>query len=154
MLHKLQCHICVVVLAACAAVPALAQPAEPAHAMVPAAQLEFTDIQPEGFEPGTKIATIHGDPSAADQPYVIRLSFPDGYRFPPHYHPKAENLTVLSGTFLLAMGKKADESKLQSYAPGDFLYIPPENPHYGGAKGETVIQLHGMGPFEVLLPKD
>lgn len=154
MLHKIQCRICIVVLAACAAVPALAQPAEPAHAMVPATQLEFTDIQPEGFEPGMKIAAIHGDPSLADQPYVLRLSFPDGYRFPPHYHPKAENLTVLSGTFLLAMGKKADESQLQSYAAGDFLYIPPEDPHFGGAKGETVIQLHGVGPFEVLLPKD
>lgn len=154
MLHKLQCFIAVVLLAAFVSAPAFAQPAEPMHATVPSAELEYADIQPEGFEPGMKIAAIHGDPAIADQQYVIRLSFPDGYRFPPHYHPNSENLTVLSGTFLLAMGEKADESKLQSYEPGDFLYIPPEDPHFGGAKGETVIQLHGTGPFEILLPEE
>lgn len=116
--------------------------------------LQFEPIQPPGFDAGMSIAAIHGDPSVPDEPYVIRLSFEDGYRFPAHYHPRTENLTVLSGTFLLAMGTDEDDAKLQEYQPGDFLFIPAEHPHYGGAEGETVIQLHGVGPFDILLAED
>lgn len=113
--------------------------------------LEWADIQPEGFGPGMQVAALSGDPSVADEPYVLRLSFEDGYRIPAHFHPKAENVTVVSGTFMLAMGEKEDDSRLQSYSPGDYLYIPGEHPHYGTVEGETVIQLHGMGPFEIRL---
>ena len=116
----------------------------------PAASVEWAPIQPPGFDPGMEIAVIHGNPDAADQPYTLRLRLPDGYRFPAHYHPRAENVTVLSGTFLLAMGARPADSPT-AYAPGSYLYIPPEKPHYGGARGATVIQLHGVGPFEILL---
>lgn len=116
------------------------------------AQIQWTDLVVPGFAPGTKMAAVSGDPAAADQPYTLRLKFPDGYRFPAHYHPKTENVTVLSGSLLLAMG--AEESdKMSSYSAGDYLFIPPDMPHYGGAKGETVIQLHGIGPFEIKLVK-
>ncbi|MGH7475667.1 MAG: hypothetical protein ACRELD_05210 [Longimicrobiales bacterium] len=57
---------------------------------------------------------------------------------------------MLSGTFLLAMGRVENE-ELTEYTAGDYLFVPPEMPHYGGAKGETVIQLHGMGPFTIEL---
>jgi quercetin dioxygenase-like cupin family protein len=100
-----------------------------------------------------KIAVIHGDPNADSGMYVIRLQFPDGYMFPPHWHPMAENLTVLSGTFLLGMGEKTDNSKLVTYKPGAFLYVPGKMPHFGGAKGATVIQLHGQAPFKIELVK-
>lgn len=60
-------------------------------------------------------------------------------------------MTVLSGTFMLGMGAKADDSKLATYRPGAFLYIPGKMPHFGGAKGATVIQLHGQAPFKIEL---
>ncbi len=113
--------------------------------------LEWNDYQPPGFGPGLKIAVVHGDPSVPDEPYTIRASFTDGYIIPAHIHPRAENLTVLSGTFMLAKGEKQDDSKLTAYRPGDFLYIPGEHPHYGKARGPTVIQLHGIGPFQTIL---
>jgi len=112
--------------------------------------LTFTPLSVPGFAEGMTMAPMVGDPSVADQAYTLRLKFPAGYRFPAHFHPKAENLTVISGTFLLAMGK--DESAAQTkYAPGDYLFIPPTMPHSGGADVETVIQLHGVGPFEIIL---
>lgn len=114
--------------------------------------LQWSPIQPPGFDAGMEIAVINGDPAVADKPYTLRLRFKDGYRFPAHYHPKAENLTVVSGTLLLSMGTAASE-KLTAYAPGDFVHIPPKVPHYGGAKGSTVIQLHGEGPFDIILAK-
>ncbi len=125
--------------------------ATPAMHDVSAADLAWDDLEVPGFLPGMKIALIHGDPSVADEPYTLRFALPDGYKFPPHWHPRAENLTVLEGTFLLAMGKKFDDSKLKSYAPGDYLFIAGENPHYGLVKGRTVIQLHGIGPFDILV---
>lgn len=112
--------------------------------------LEWSPIQPPGFTAGMEIAVIHGDPAAADQPYTVRLKFKDGYRFPAHFHPKAENVTVLSGTFLLRMGA-TESGELTTYMPGDYLHIPPMQPHWGGARGATVLQLHGEGPFEILL---
>ena len=117
-----------------------------------ASSLTWNDLVVPGFAPGTKIAAIAGDPAAADQPYTLRLKFPDGYRFPAHWHPKAENLTVLSGKFLLSMGPNEGGPYVE-YAPGDYLLIPATMPHSGGATGETVIQLHGIGPFDIKLVK-
>ena len=123
------------------------------HTVVPADKVVFAPIEVPGFPTGMQIATISGDPNAKTGSYVIRLRFPDGYMFPAHYHPNAENLTVMSGTFLLAMGNKADNSKLVSYAPGAFMSIPGKMPHFGGAKGATVIQLHGQAPFAIELAR-
>jgi quercetin dioxygenase-like cupin family protein len=93
--------------------------------------IEWNDYQPPGFGPGLKIAVIHGDPSVPDEPYTIRASFTDGYIIPAHIHPLAENLTVLSGTFMLAMGVDRDDSKLVGYRPGVFLYNTRGHPHNG-----------------------
>lgn len=121
---------------------------EPEVLIISSGAIEYAPIELPGFDSGMQIAVLSGDP-AGDGPYVIRLTFPDGYRFPPHWHPMTENLTVLEGTFLLAMGESADESAIVEYSPGDYLYIPAEHPHYGGAEGYTEIQLHGMGPFDI-----
>ncbi|MFL5594657.1 MAG: DUF4440 domain-containing protein, partial [Gemmatimonadaceae bacterium] len=94
--------------------------------------LAWSDFPREGFDPGMKLAVIQGDP-AAKGPYVLRLQFPPGYRFPVHWHPGIENLTVVSGTFLLGMGNTADANALKTYAPGDFIYVPPRHAHFGGS---------------------
>lgn len=132
-----------------AAVAAVAEPAE--HAIITSEAVSFEPLEVPGFASGMRLAVIHGDPGAPAGDYTVRLAFPAGYRFPAHWHPNAEHVTVLSGTFLLAMGDTVDPAAIQSYAPGAFLYIPGEHPHYGGAEGETVIQLHGEAPFEIKL---
>ena len=83
-----------------------------AHAMTFVAidRLQWSPIDVPGFEPGMRIAVLSGDP-ASDGSYTIRLAFPDGYRFPSHWHPQAENLTVLMGTFLLGEGTEEDPDK-------------------------------------------
>ena len=116
---------------------------------VSAADLTFSPIEVPGFLSGMQIAIVHGDPSVADAPYTLRLLFPDGYAFPPHWHPRTENVTVLEGSFQLAMGDAFDEDALVTYAPGDYLYIEGEHPHFGKATGRTMIQLHGVGPFDI-----
>ena len=123
-----------------------------AMVVVSANEIAWGPIEVPGFPTGMKIAVIQGD-LAGTGPYTLRLSFPDGYRFPAHWHPMAENLTVLTGTLIVAMGDRVDDSKLKTYQAGDFLVLPGTMPHFGGAKGPTVIQLHGQGPFTINLAK-
>lgn len=139
-------------------VAALAQEAAPAapgeagpHDFKANDAIGFTPFELPGFDTGVQLAVIHGDPMAASGDYTIRLLFPDGYRFPAHHHPKAEHLTVLTGTFLIGMGTDENPDALEEYSPGSFLYFPPTEDHYGGVTGQTVIQLHGQAPFEVVL---
>jgi hypothetical protein len=113
-----------------------------------AAAIIYRDINIPGFPPGLKSAVLHGDPSQRD-PYTLRLQFPDGYVFPPHWHPMDEHVTVVSGTFYLGIGEKANPEAAQAYEPGDYLVAPARMAHFGRVKGETVVQLHGMGPFVV-----
>jgi uncharacterized protein (TIGR02246 family) len=120
--------------------------------MVANSSLAWSDFTPPGFDPGMKLAVINGDPGKPGA-YTLRLQFPAGYRFPVHWHPTVENLTVVSGTFQLGMGNTADWNNLRNYGPGDYLYIPPRHAHFGGspATGPSVIQLHGIGPFQVIV---
>ncbi len=128
--------------------PATAQLSAGMHRPVSAPDLTWSDVEVPGFAPGMKIAVVHGDPSVAE-PYTLRLSFPAGYNFPPHWHPADESVTVLSGTFKLAVGEQRDDSRLRSYRAGDFVFVPARIPHFGGVDGPTVIQLHGTGPFTI-----
>lgn len=130
---------------------AAAPSADSALMTMQAAALQWSPITPPGFDEGMEIAVVRGDPAVKNEPYVVRLRFPDGYRFPPHWHPVAENVTVLEGTFLLGMGERVDESRIRRYQPGDYFFIEPQHPHFGGAQGRSVIQLHGAGPFEIIV---
>jgi len=100
---------------ATAAALAQAAPGGMAGAMdmsaVPAASITWTDAKIPGFPPGMKMAVINGNPDAPGALYTLRLSFPDGYRFPPHWHPMAENLTVLSGTAPGTISMSRDRSR-------------------------------------------
>ena len=44
---------------------------------------------PPSLPLGAKVAVLEGDP-AREGPFVFRVKVPDGYRIPPHTHPKAE----------------------------------------------------------------
>jgi quercetin dioxygenase-like cupin family protein len=110
---------------------------------------------PPSIPAGAELAVLHGDPGKKG-PYVMRLRLPDGYRLPPHWHSQQEHLTVLEGTFNLGMGDKIDEGSAKALSAGGFHYIAARQPHYAFSKGVTVLQVHGMGPFDIhyLEPKD
>jgi quercetin dioxygenase-like cupin family protein len=139
----------VVALAADAAGTSSAMPAGEMVMEMHPSSLTWAPLDLPGFVPGMQVAVLSGDPFK-EGPYTIRLMFPKGYMFPAHWHPNVENLTVISGSLMLGQGDKTDSAKLMKYSPGDYIYIPPQHPHFGGAPdGETVIQLHGPGPFGV-----
>ena len=103
---------------------------------------------PAFLPPGAQIAVLEGDPTAAGT-FTIRLKLPNGYKIPPHTHPTVENVTVISGTFRAGMGTAFDESKLNDLGRDAFVSIPAAHPHYAMARGETVVQVHGLSPFVV-----
>src|SRR5438034_185019 len=113
----------------------------------PAADMKWVD-GPPSLPKGAKIAILEGDPGK-DGPFVFRVKLPDGYRVPPHTHPKTERVTVISGTFNLGMGDKFDEKATKVMAAGTYGYWPAGMKHFVWAKGETVLQFHGTGPWSI-----
>src|SRR5215471_21499758 len=111
---------------------------------------------PAFVEPGAQLAVLEGNPMASSGDYTVRLKMPSGYRIAPHWHPKRENVTVISGTFKVGMGDHFDEAKMASFPSGSFAYLDPDMHHYAMASGEVVVQIHGMAPvqFNYINPED
>lgn len=101
---------------------------------------------PAVFPKGAEFAVLQGDPGKAE-PFTVRLRFPNGYKLPPHTHPTTENVTVLEGTLLAAMGPQFVESDLRPYPRDAFISLPANHAHYVVARGVTVVQVHALGPF-------
>jgi hypothetical protein len=115
-----------------------------AHKIVHYGDLKWTPIMK-----GCDLAPVSGDSSVEGASFVLRLRCVDGAKIPAHWHPTDENVTVLKGTFLVGMGESFDESKLQTMNVGNFLTMPKEMRHFAASKGESIVQVHGVGPFKV-----
>ena len=103
---------------------------------------------PKSLPKGAQIAVLEGDPSK-EGPFVFRVKVPDGYRIPPHTHPKTERVTVISGMFNIGMGEKFDENAVKPMPAGTYGYWEMGMKHFVLIKGETVVQFHGMGPWSI-----
>jgi len=110
-------------------------------------KIEWKD-GPPALPRGAKVALLEGDP-AKEGPFVMRLLFPDGYHIPAHTHPKTERVTVISGALYLAMGDKLDRSAAQKLSTGTYGFWPAGMKHAAWADSETVIQVHGIGPWTI-----
>lgn len=126
--------------------PAMAQ-AAPAHKIVDPAAIQW-GAGPAALPPGARAALLYGDPTKPEL-FVMRLWLPANYRIPPHTHPKPEIVTVISGNAFLGMGTDGDRAKTQKLAPGAFVSMDPNLPHYAFTDEETVIQLSTVGPWAV-----
>jgi hypothetical protein len=141
--------LCLALLAAVApwASGAADDTAAPHHIVVKADAVSWGPAPPV-LPAGSKFAVLAGDPGK-DGPFTARAWLPDGYRVPPHWHPTAENVTVLSGTFHVGAGDSFDTAKGEALTAGGFVSLPAEMRHYAWAEGETVIQINANGPFQL-----
>jgi hypothetical protein len=117
------------------------------HEVVTPDQIKWLD-GPASLPPGAKMTLLEGDPSK-DGPFVLRVKMPDGFRIMPHTHPKDERVTVLAGTLYLGMGEKFDEKAAKMMPAGSYGRTGAGMKHFGYVKGETVLQLHGQGPWAI-----
>ena len=120
-------------------------PAAPAAPAAQAAPLKWGPA-PASFPAGANMAVVSGDPSKPGL-FTIRLSMPDGYRIPPHFHPTDEAVEVTAGTFSFGMGDAFDEAMMQTLTVGQKGALPANAHHYAQAKGATVVAVTAMGPF-------
>ena len=114
-------------------------------ALVPASGVKWMDA-PAFLKPGAKMAVLVGDPSKPE-PFTLRLQMPNGYKIAPHTHPTDEHITVLSGTFVAGMGQAWDDQAMGRFASGSYAVMAANMPHFATARGTTVVQVHGVGPF-------
>jgi len=103
------------------------------------------------FAPGQWVEKVWGDPGKAGEPFVIRIHNDAGYIVLPHYHLIDENITVVKGSWALGTGKRFDKSGLQPMEVGTFGIAPKNMPHFAQSKTDTIVQVHGIGPFSSLL---
>lgn len=111
--------------------------------------VHFGDLKWAPIIKGCDLAPVAGDMNAEGAPFVLRIRCADGAKIPAHWHPTDENVTVLKGTFLVGMGESFDDSKLQTMNVGNFVTVPKEMRHFASCKGETIVQVHALGPFKV-----
>jgi hypothetical protein len=119
----------------------------PDHAIFAPGNIQWA-AAPASIPSGARMAVLKGDPSK-EGIFVLRLSVPAGYRIMPHWHPAYENVTVISGEANIGMGSIFDKSKGHKIPAGGFGYLAPQMHHFFFTEVETVIQLHGIGPWQL-----
>lgn len=103
---------------------------------------------PATLRPGARMAVLEGDPTR-DGVFTMRLWLPHGFEVHPHWHSQVEHVTILSGVLHFGVGERFDRAATRPMPAGSFGYWPIGMRHFAWAEGETVLQLHGRGPWTV-----
>lgn len=141
---KMMSILAAVLLAPCA----LAQmPDVPAGTIQFRGEEQWVDAPPT-LPAGTKVLRLEGDPRA-EGIFTMRLKLPAGARLDPHWHPRDERVTILSGEARVGFGDVFDEKAMTSFTAGNFYVNPAKSHHYVFIAKETVMQLTGVGPWEL-----
>ena len=109
-------------------------------------EIKWADAPPD-LPKGAQMAVLHGDPTKRAV-YTLRLKMPAGYKIPPHWHTKDEQLTIVSGAFVLHMGDTM-EAPASTLTAGGFHFLPGKMHHAAETTEETIVQVDGMGPFDI-----
>ena len=151
MLRNVACALCSAVIGLIAAAPGTGGGLHATATKTPAETLNPTELKwgdaPAVFPKGAQLAVLHGNPFAPGA-FAVRLKLPDQYKLLPHWHTQDEQLTVLSGTFVLHMGDSM-EANGHEIAAGGYHFLPGKMHHAALARGETIVQVHGNGPFDL-----
>ena len=105
---------------------------------------------------GGQFAILLGDPTKAGDVIVQRVKFPPNYQVPPHTHPYAETVTLISGSLGFGEGEKFN-NKGELLKPGAFLANPAKHAHYAWTGNEEAIvqvQFIGPGGIDYINPAD
>jgi quercetin dioxygenase-like cupin family protein len=115
--------------------------------MVRPADLEWHPA-PAGLPSGARVAVLHGDPAEPGM-FTVLLRMPADYEIPPHTHPAAERLTVLSGALGIGHGPRFTPQAGAMLPAGSYAYLPADDPHFVWTTEETIVQITTEGPFEI-----
>ena len=106
---------------------------------------------------GSQFAVLQ-EPSPTNGDVVIqRVKFPPNYKAPPHTHPSAENITVISGRIGLGSGEKFEAKEADMATAGAFYSHPANHAHYiwTGNEGAMIqVQSSGQRGITYINPAD
>lgn len=129
-----------------------AQDHKPAHEAGAMQIYAGTDVEwkdgPGSLAAGSRVAVLEGDP-AKEGLFTMRLRLPGGFQIAPHFHSGVEHVTVISGTFHMGTGDKIDRKRTMALTPGSVAIMQPKTTHFAWTGEETVIQVHGVGPWAI-----
>jgi quercetin dioxygenase-like cupin family protein len=111
------------------------------------AEIQWKD-GPPSLPKGVMMAVLEGDPTQPGM-FTLRFKFPDGFQVKPHWHTQTEHATVISGVLHLGMGDRFDRAETRVLPVGAFGHWPAGTRHFAWFEGETILQLHGQGPWSV-----
>ena len=126
--------------------------------------MKVTTVMPEALTwkdnpnipKGGQMAILVGDPTKAGEVVVQRVKLPANYQVPPHTHPYAETVTVISGSVGLGMGEKFEKEGELAKA-GALFANPAKHAHYVWTGDEAAIvqvQFVGPGGIDYINPAD
>jgi hypothetical protein len=130
-----------------------------AAATLSAAQGPFADLDPKAISirlpeqiqwktssSGASEATLVGDPSKAGL-YVVLTKWTAHHNSRPHFHPNDRFITVVSGTWWVATGRKYAPDQMKPVPTGSFVTHFAKEVHYDGAKdADVILEIVGQGP--------
>lgn len=94
-----------------------------------------------------RFETVSGNPAKSGALYVLRIHAEAGYVIMPHTHPEDENIVVVQGSWALGMGDRFNRQALEPMELGAYGLVPKKMAHFALSKTDTIIQVHGIGPF-------
>lgn len=100
-------------------------------------------------EKNLEYSVMAGNP-LKDSMFIVWLKLPKNYADVVHAHKKIRYDTIISGNYYIGFGDKIDKSQTQRLGVGSFINFPANVNHYGYTHDETIIQISGIGPWEVL----
>jgi len=146
--HRIWLHSAATALvcAALGAAAPAAQADDTQHTVIPADQIEWKPGPPVLY--GVEATVLSGKPGE-EGPFIMRLKFPAGFDYPVHRHPGTQgHITVLSGAIGLGFGETFERDAAPLLPAGSYFVMPDEW-HYAWTADETVVQVHGNGPWRV-----
>ena len=104
---------------------------------------------PATLPPDCEMAVLEGNPQIADL-FTVRFRVDERLVMPPHWHPKDERVTVLSGSVAVVFGADATRQEATEFGPGDYYVNARDAVHQVWIEGPTVIQITGIGPWKAV----
>jgi len=124
---------------------------DPAPAPTPiqfsSAAVDWQDAPPS-MPPGTQMAILEGDPKK-EGIFTLRLKLPAGTKIPPHWHPRDERVTIMTGRVLVGFGDTFDPLKTRTFIAGGFYVNPANSHHFLWVPVQSELQLTCVGPWEL-----
>lgn len=104
---------------------------------------------PPTLPSGCEMVVLDGDPQGEDL-FTLRFRVDETFVMPPHWHPKDERVTVISGTAAVAFGAESDRQDAVEFGQGDYYVNARHAVHSVWSDGSTVLQITGIGPWKAI----